>query len=187
MDALETDRLRLRRWRMEDREPFARLNADPRVMEFQPSVLSREQSDSFADHIEAHFLEHGFTLYAVDLRAEAGAGERFVGFIGLHVPKFDAPFMPCVEIGWRLVADVWGRGLATEGGRAVLRHSFEQLGLEEIVSFTAEINTRSERVMLKIGMKRDLGADFDHPRLPEGHPLRRHVLYRLTGKDWRQL
>jgi RimJ/RimL family protein N-acetyltransferase len=173
----------LRQWREEDREAFARLNADPRVMEFMPGVLSREQSDRFFDYIEAQFRENGFGLYAAELRPGGAQDQRFIGFIGIHVPKFQAAFTPCVEIGWRLAADVWGQGLATEGGCAVLRHSFEVLGLEEIVSFTAMINTRSQRVMQKIGMTRDPAEDFDHPKLPEGHPLLRHVLYRLPNPN----
>ena len=170
----------LRRWREEDREPFARLNADASVMEFQPGVLSREQSDRFFDYIEAQFREHGFCLHATELRRD----QRFIGFIGIHVPTLQTAFTPCVEIGWRLAADVWGQGLATEGGHAVLRHSFEMLGLKEIVSFTAVINTRAQRVMQKLGMRRAPAEDFDHPKLAEGHPLRRHVLYRLSHAGW---
>ena len=180
MVVIETGRLILRRWRQVDREPFARLNANPRVMEFHPSLLSCEQSDRFADYIEAHFDEHGFTLYAAELRKE----QRFIGFIGIHVPKFQAAFTPCVEIGWRLPADVWNRGLATEGGCAVVRHSFEQLGLMELVSFTAVVNAKSQRVMQKIGMTCNPAENFDHPKLPAGHPLRPHVLYRLRKDDW---
>src|SRR3990172_8013062 len=112
---IATERLVLRCWKPEDREPFADLNADPRVMEFQPDILTRERSDRFADHIEEHYRQHRFTLYAAELRME----RRFIGFIGIHVPNFVAAFTPCVEIGWRLEADVWNRGLASEGGLAV--------------------------------------------------------------------
>ena len=180
--AIESERLILRRWRPEDREPFARLNADPRVMEFMLSVLTREQSDAFANRIGAHFEQHGFGLFAVERRGEGS----FIGFIGLQRANFEAPFTPCVEIGWRLAADLWNQGLATEGGHAVVRHSFEVLGLEELVSFTAVINTRSQRVMQKIGMGCNRAEDFDHPRVPEGHRLRRHVLSRLSRSDWRR-
>jgi RimJ/RimL family protein N-acetyltransferase len=183
MISIATERLILRRWRQEDREPFARLNADPRVMEFLPGVLSREQSDRFMDYIEAQFLEHGFSLYAAELRQD----QRFIGFIGMHVPKFQAAFTPCVEIGWRLAQDVWGQGLATEGGLAVVRHAIEVLGLKEIVSFTAIVNSKSQRVMQKIGMTRNPAEDFDHPKLPEGHLLQRHVLYRLSKSDWNRI
>jgi ribosomal-protein-alanine N-acetyltransferase len=144
-------------------------------MEFQPQVLSREESDYFAVSIEAHFGKHGFCLYAAELRLE----QQFIGFVGIHVPTFEAAFTPCIEIGWRLAAEVWGRGLATEGGLAVLRHAFTVLGVPEVVSFTAAINTRAQRVMQKLGMNYDPTRDFEHPRLPDGHRLRRHVLYRI--------
>jgi RimJ/RimL family protein N-acetyltransferase len=175
-----TKRLILRHWRDSDRELFARLNADPRVMEFMPRILSKEESDALAERIEAHFRQHGFGLYAVELRQ---IGE-FIGFIGLNVPSFAARFTPCVEIGWRLAANHWERGLATEGARAILRYGFEVLGLNEVVSFTAPANVRSRRVMEKLGMRHDPRDDFDHPRLPENHPLRPHVLYRLRRSDW---
>jgi len=177
---IETDRLLLRPWDRRDREPFARLNSNPRVMEFMPGRLSRADSDLLAGHIEDHFREHGFGLYAAKLRKDG----QFIGFIGLAVPGFKARFTPCVEIGWRLSADYWGRGFATEGAKAVVRHAFEFLGLEDLVSFTVPANLRSRRVMEKIGMTRDPAEDFDHPNLPEGHPLRRHVLYRLRRSDW---
>ena len=172
---LETPRLILRRWRDSDREPFARLNADPRVMEHFPALLTREESDAGVDRVQAHFDRHGFGLFAAELREDGS----FLGFIGLAVPDFAAPFTPCVEIGWRLSADYWGRGLATEGAREALRHGFEDLRLPEIVSFTVPGNVRSRRVMEKLGMTHDPADDFDHPSLPEGHPFRRHVLYRI--------
>lgn len=174
MVVLETERLRLRRWKPEDREPFARMNADPRVMEFFPKTLSREESDAAADWIESGFATHGFGLYALDRRK---TGE-FIGFTGLAVPEFDAPFMPRVEIGWRLAAEHWGQGFATEAARAALRHGFDTLGLREIVAFTVPANARSRRVMEKIGMAHDPADDFDHPRVAEGSALRRHFLYR---------
>jgi len=146
-------------------------------MEFFPACLSRAESDAGVDRIHAHFARHGFGLYAAELRQ---TGE-FIGYVGLAVPNFTAPFTPCVEIGWRLAASHWGRGLATEGARAVLAYAFEELRLAEIVSFTVPANLRSRRVMEKIGMTRDAGDDFDHPNLAEGHPLRRHVLYRLRS------
>lgn len=174
--SLLTDRLLLRRWRDADRLPFQRLNADPRVMEFMPSQLAPEASDELIVHIEEHFEQHGFGPFAAELR-EDGA---FLGYIGLYLPTFDAAFMPAIEIGWRLSADDWGRGLATEGARAVVRHAFAELGLASLVSFTVPQNLRSRRVMEKLGMLHDPRDDFDHPRLPDGHPLRRHVLYRLA-------
>lgn len=172
---LTTERLLLRRWRHSDREPFQMLNADPRVMEFMPCLLSAQQSDDFIARIEQHFERHGFGLFAAELLEN----QTLLGFIGLFAPAFDSPFMPAVEIGWRLAADYWGRGLATEGARAVLRFAFEVVGLTSLVSFTVPANLRSRRVMEKLGMIHDPSDDFDHPRFPEGHPLRRHVLYRI--------
>jgi len=173
---LETRRLLLRRWRDSDRVPFAALNADPRVMQFFPAVLSRTDSDRLVDRIEAHFEKHGFGLFAVELGQEGA----FIGFIGLSVPDFEAPFTPCVEVGWRIAAAYWNQGLATEGAKAVLAYGFDSLQLSEIVSFTTVANAPSRRVMEKIGMTRAPQDDFDHPKLPEGHPLRPHVLYRIS-------
>jgi RimJ/RimL family protein N-acetyltransferase len=144
-------------------------------MEFMPNCLSREESDLLVDQIESHFRERGFGLYAAELRH----GHSFIGYVGLAVPSFQAHFTPCVEIGWRLSADYGGQGRATEGAREVVRHAFEVLGLEELMSFTVPGNARSRRVMEKLGMTHHPADDFDHPRLPESHPLRRHVLYRL--------
>ncbi len=172
---LRTDRLFLRRWRSSDRAPFARLNGDARVVEFLPGPLSREESDALADRIEAHFEQHGFGLWAVEIPGVT----PFAGFIGLSVPRFEAPFTPCIEIGWRLDAEHWNRGYATEGALGVLAFAFRSLRAEEVVSFTVPANIRSRRVMEKIGMTRSESDDFDHPLLGEGHPLRRHVLYRL--------
>jgi ribosomal-protein-alanine N-acetyltransferase len=172
---LRTARLRLRPWRPTDREPFAALNADPRVMEFFPAPLSRAESDAGAARIAAHFEAQGFGLWA----AEVIGGAPFIGYVGLAVPAFRAHFTPCTEIGWRLAHDAWGHGYATEGATEVRRFAFETLRLPEIVSLTVPANARSRRVMEKLGMRRDPADDFDHPRLPEGHPLRRHVLYRL--------
>lgn len=175
---LETERLVLRRWEPSDRAPFAALNADPVVMEHFPAPLTTEQSDAFADRIARELDRRGTGLFAVSTRS-SGAHE-FLGFCGLSVPTFEAPFLPAVEIGWRLARSVWGRGLATEAARAVLTHGFA-IGLPEIVSFTSPRNTRSLRVMEKLGMTRDRAADFEHPRVPEGHSLRPHVLYRLRA------
>jgi len=172
---LRTDRLLLRWWRPDDREPFARLNADPRVVEFLPKALTREESDAVVDRIEAHFERHGFGLWAVEIPGIT----LFAGFIGLSIPRFEAHFTPCIEIGWRLATEGWNRGYATEGARAALAIGFQQLQSEEILSFTVPANFRSRRVMEKIGMTHNPAEDFDHPVLPDGHPLRRHVLYRL--------
>jgi RimJ/RimL family protein N-acetyltransferase len=130
------------------------------------------------DRIESHFRAKGFGLYAAELRNDA----RFIGYVGLHTPTFEAHFTPCVEIGWRLASDVWGKGLATEGALAVVQHAFENLGLDQVVSFTVSANRRSIRVMEKIGMTRAAADDFEHPSLPACHPLRHHVLYRLRNR-----
>lgn len=173
-------RMVLRHWRPEDRAPFAVMNADPAVMEHFPSALSRAESDAAVDRIEAHFTKHGFGLWAVEIPGVTA----FAGFIGLSIPGFEAHFTPCVEVGWRLAREYWGKGYATEGARAAVRFGFEQLGLIEIVSFATLANARSRRVMERIGMRHSSADDFDHPPLPAGHPMRRHVLYRLTKADW---
>ncbi len=152
------------------------MNADPRVHEFLPGPLSREQSDALVDRIEQHFERYGFGLWAVEL----GDDGSFAGFVGLAVPRFEASFTPCVEIGWRLAAGHWGHGYATEAARAALAFGFDEVGLAEIVSFTVPDHSRSRRVMERIGMTQETDGDFDHPLLPEGHRLRRHVLYRIT-------
>lgn len=172
---LRTPRLRLRPFRQSDCAPFAALNADPRVMEHFPSLLTRAESDAMVQRIADHFAQHGFGLWAAELRERA----EFIGFIGLLRPSFTAHFTPCVEVGWRIGSAHWGQGLASEGAAAALRFGFEKLELDEIVSMTVPANVRSRRVMEKLGMTHDPGDDFDHPRLPEGSPLRRHVLYRI--------
>ncbi|PYR41230.1 MAG: GNAT family N-acetyltransferase [Acidobacteria bacterium] len=175
-----TARLRLRSWRDSDLEPFAALNADPRVREFFPSLQTRQESAESMQYIREHFRQRGFGLWAV----EVIGGAPFIGFIGLSVPSFDAPFMPCVELGYRLAFDHWGRGYATEGARAAIAFGFATIGLAEIVAMTAVGNERSRRVMARMGMTRNVTDDFDHPNIVAGHPLRRHVLYRLTAVDW---
>jgi RimJ/RimL family protein N-acetyltransferase len=174
-ETLTTDRLCLRPWRDSDREPFQALNADPRVMEFMPGLLTPQASGDLIARIEQHFDHHGFGLFAAELIED----KSFIGYIGLYTPSFDAPFMPAVEIAWRLAFDYWGQGLATEGARAVAHYAFHTLALPSLVSFTVPQNQRSRRVMAKLDMAHDPMDDFDHPSLSEGHPLRRHVLYRL--------
>ena len=174
MTELRTERLLLRQWTDADRETFARFNADARVMEYFSSTLSRAESNALADAIQAHLEQSGWGLWAVDIPEVAS----FAGFIGLSRPRFDAHFTPCTEIGWRLGPEFWGHGYATEGALTVLAFGFDRLGLDEIVSFTTERNRPSRRVMERIGMAHDPRDDFDHPGLPVGHKLRRHVLYR---------
>jgi len=171
---LETARLRLRQWVAADREPFAALNGDPRVMEYFPALVARRDSDTFAARIEAHIAKHGWGLWAVEIPGVT----PFAGYVGLAKPRFESHFTPCVEVGWRLAAEFWGKGYASEAAAAALSFGFRTLMLPEIVSFTVPANRRSVRVMERIGMTRDPREDFEHPGLPEGHPLRPHVLYR---------
>jgi len=177
---LRTERLLLRRWRPADREPFAALNADPEVMEHFPARLTRAESDAFVDRIESGFAAHGFGLWALEVARPGERAGEFIGFAGLSVPSFEAPFMPAVEIGWRLARPAWGHGYASEAARRALRAAFHDYGLPEVVSFTTVTNERSQAVMRRIGMTHDPADDFDHPRLPVGHRLQRHVLYRAA-------
>ncbi len=179
--SLTTARLLLRPWREEDLDPFAALNADPVVMEHFPKVLTRQETEGVIHRFRAHFDAHGFGGWAVEIPGVA----PLIGFVGLNVPTFPAPFLPCVEVGWRLARAHWGHGYATEAARAALDFGFGQKGLEEIVSFTTEENIPSRAVMERLGMKRDPAEDFDHPSLPEASPQRRHVLFRLAAADWR--
>lgn len=178
MTTLRTDRLILRPWREDDFTPFAAMSADPKVMEHFPSTLTREESDAVAARLKAHIDTHGFGFWALEVPGVA----PFMGFAGLQHVSFNAPFVPAVEIGWRLAPQYWGVGYASEAARAALAHGFGPLGLSEIVSFTIPANTRSQAVMRRIGMTRDEQGDFAHPRVPEGHSMRRHVLYRISAK-----
>ncbi|MBX3710248.1 MAG: GNAT family N-acetyltransferase [Gammaproteobacteria bacterium] len=183
MNVINTKRLILREWEDKDLEPFARLNQDQKILEFLPSALTFEESTGWINRIKEHFKEYGFGLWAATLiTGDHGlhrAGTRFIGYIGLNIPAFEAHFTPCVEIGWRLASEYWGYGYATEGAQAVLKYAFDELRLREVVSFTVPANTRSIRVMEKLGMKRDTSGDFRHPKLPLDHPLSWHVLYRV--------
>ncbi len=174
MAELRTHRLVLRQWRDGDLETFATLNADPETMRYFPAPLTREESDRLAERARARIAERGWGLWAV----EVVGGDPFVGFVGLAEPSFDAHFTPAVEIGWRLAREHWGHGYATEAARAVAAFAFDELRLDEIVSFTSAINERSRRVMERLGMTHNPADDFEHPALPAG-PLRLHVLYRL--------
>jgi RimJ/RimL family protein N-acetyltransferase len=160
------------------------MNSDARVMKFFANCLSRDESEAMVDRIEEHFANRGFGLWAVEVPGVA----PFVGFAGLTMlaaPPFTAQCAPCVEIGWRLAFEHWGHGYATEAAGLALGYAFEVLSLSEVVSFTSVINLRSRAVMERLGMRRDVADDFDHPRLPEGHPLRKHVLYRLASNSYR--
>ncbi len=183
MTTLHGPRVLLRQWRLEgagsDLDAFAALNADPRVMEFLPALLSRDESAAMIARGHAHISEQGWGFWALEVE------RRLIGFTGVTRPRFDAHFTPCVEIGWRLAYDAWGHGYASEAARLALGYGFALLGLDEIVAFTATGNERSRRVMERLGMTHDPDDDFDHPRIAAGHPLRRHVLYRLLRTNWR--
>ncbi len=171
----ETARLIMRRWREEDRTPFAALNADPVVMEHFPSTLTRQESDALVVRIEAQLETLGYGLWALEVR---DTGE-FIGFTGLALQTFPAPFTPAVEVGWRLEHAAWGNGYATEAALAALDYGFDIADLDEIVSMTATTNVRSQRVMQRIGMTYDPADDFEHPNVPDGHRVKPHVLYRI--------
>jgi RimJ/RimL family protein N-acetyltransferase len=175
--SLTTPRLILRQWRDEDLAPFAQLNADPRVMEHFPSTLTKAKSDELAQKLAARITERGWGLWAVEVQDTTS----FIGFVGLGKVLWQAHFTPCVEIGWRLGFDHWHRGYATEAARAAVDYAFDTLRLAEIVSFTVPANHRSRAVMERLGMTSNESDDFDHPELPAGHPIRRHVLYRLRN------
>jgi len=181
MKAIQTERLLLRPWRNADIDAFAEMNADTRVMEHFPSTSSRKQSKNLMAQIRKHFYQHGYGFWAVEVEG----GDPFIGFVGLRrLVSFDAHFTPAVEIGWRLAHASWRQGYASEAARASLRFAFLELGLDEVVSFTHTSHHRSRAVMERIGMRHAAVDDFDHPYLPEGHPLRRQVLYRLRRSEW---
>ena len=177
MTTLRTSRLVLRPWRDEDVSTFAAMSADARVMAHYPAPLSVSEAAAFAARARAAMEADGFGLWAV----EAPGLAAFLGYVGLARPRWEAHFTPCVEIGWRLGLPYWGQGFAFEAASAALQFGFDRAGLPEIVSFTTPENVRSWRLMERLGMHRDAAEDFDHPRLPEGHRLRRHVLYRRTA------
>ncbi len=174
----KTARLHLRQWRDSDSEPFAQLNADPRVMEFFPSTLDRAQSDAAIIRARNSIAERGWGFWAAELLDT----QQFVGFIGIK-PNQQMPFSPCVEIGWRLTFAHWHKGYATEAAIASLRIGFEQLKLDEIVSFTSIHNHRSQTVMQRLRMHRDKDT-FQHPAVPDDSPLKEHVLYRINRVQW---
>jgi RimJ/RimL family protein N-acetyltransferase len=179
---LRGERVRLRDWRDEDLAPFAALNADPEVMRHFPRPLTREESDAVAARIRTGLAERGYGWWALEV-----PGLGFAGFVGVGPVPFEAPFNrlddPVLEVGWRLARAAWGHGYATEGARLALAHAFDVLGAAQVVSFTTTLNLPSQLVMQRLGMRPD--GDFDHPRLPEGHPQRRHLLYRLAAEGWR--
>lgn len=176
-EALYTQRLILRRWKPDDLPLFAEMNMDARVMEHFPALLLPAESQAFIERIKAHFDRHGFGLWAVEVKGIA----PFIGYIGLLEVGFEAEFTPAIEIGWRLAYPFWGKGYAVEGAKRVLEFAFNEVALPELVSFTVPANTRSRNVMERIGMAYQ--GEFNHPKLPEGHPLQKHVLYRITRQS----
>jgi 3-dehydroquinate dehydratase/shikimate dehydrogenase len=172
---IETSRLILRPWKDSDLNPFAALNADPRVMKYFPKLMTTEETQTFINVIKSRFDRDGFCFFAAELKET----HEFIGMIGLNIPAFTTSFTPCVEIGWRIAFDHWNKGYATEGALACLEYGFRELKLNKILSFTAVENKTSQRIMEKIGMTRVQNGDFDHPNLPEGHPLQRHVLFEI--------
>jgi RimJ/RimL family protein N-acetyltransferase len=175
----DTKRLRLRQWRVGDREPFAALNADERVMEFFPARLDRETSDALADRLERFIEEHGWGLWVAELKGS----HDFIGFIGLCIPHSEIPVSPCVEVGWRLAYRYWGNGYVTEGAKSAMQVGFEVLGPKEILSLTSVLNLRSRGVMERLGMVEDRDT-FEHPHIPPGSRLRTHCAYRLSRERW---
>lgn len=177
---LSSERLILRPWRNDDLDALAQLCADPEVMAHFPEVLDRVGSAHLLDKLMAHQAEHGFTFWALE-RLDTGG---VIGFTGLARVGFDAPFVPAVEIGWRLARRYWGQGYALEAARRSLQFAFEELALDQVVAFTTPGNLRSWRLMERLGMRRDPADDFEHPGLPSGHPLRPHWLYRIQREAW---
>ncbi|MEC0329106.1 GNAT family N-acetyltransferase [Paenibacillus macerans] len=173
----ETPRLRFRDWKEADIEPFSRLNADDQVMKYFPKTLSAEETNLFYNSIESEFMEYGFGRYAVEVKEN----NDFIGFIGFHRATFETDFTPCIEIGWRLKKEAWGKGYATEGAAACLQYGFNTLGFDEVYSFTADINEPSKKVMIKIGMS--FVKMFLHPRVDEYSPLSKHVLFHIKAKQ----
>ena len=179
-DTISDSRIVLRRWRDSDLLAFAAMNADPEVMRHFPATLNSRESADLLTRIRQHFDQHGYGVWALEITGQL----PFAGFVGLLQVNFEAHFSPAVEIAWRLVHSAWGKSYATKAALRVLHHAFEELQLEEVVSFTVPANQRSQAVMQRIGMHTHIEDNFEHPRLPTGHPLREHVLYRLKRDEW---
>lgn len=177
---LRTKRLKLRQWKDDDFSVFARMNSNPAVMEYYPSVMSETESNEMANKIRTLIENRGWGFWAV----EESSTHSFIGFVGLHEPTYDLAVTPCVEIGWRLGKDYWGKGYATEAANECLKYAFEELKLNEVYSFASTQNKKSWSVMERICMV-NTGQNFEHPIIPEGHQLREHVLYKITKKQWR--
>ena len=176
---LETPRLRMRQWLPADREPFARLSADPQVMRYFPTMMNRQEADSFADRMQGKMQANGWGFWVLERKSDG----QFLGFTGLNNPPAELPFSPCVEIGWRLTRESWGLGYASEAATRALDFAFEKLDTDKVYAFTAVPNERSAAVMRRIGMT-DTGERFMHPAVPEGHELQEHLLYAITREQW---
>jgi len=176
---LITERLVLRQWQESDYMPFSRMNADPVVMEYYPSTLSEDESNAMADKLKGLISEQSWGFWAIETKNE----KEFIGFVGLHKPTYDLPVSPCIEVGWRLAKEYWGRGYATEAAKESLRFAFEELDIGEVYSFASVSNKKSRSVMERLSMS-DTRNNFEHPIIPEGHSLREHVLYKITKKQW---
>jgi len=176
---IKTCRLYLRQWQKTDLEPFSKMNSDRDVMEYFPKLLSKEESDAMASKCQSLIEERGWGIWAVSLK-DSGT---FIGFVGLHQPQYDFPFNPCIEIGWRLSKEFWSYGYATEAANAALKFAFEELKLNEVVSFTSKINKRSQLVMQRLKMK-NTEKDFYHPAFEVTDPLSEYALYKITQKEW---
>ena len=174
---LHTRRCVLRQWKEADLAPWAAMNADPEVRRHFPTVLDAEQAGAEAGRCRDAIAQRGWGMWAL----EVPGAFAFAGFVGLNVPHYDAPFVPAVEIGWRLPRAAWGQGLASEAAQAALGFAFTHLDLNEVIAIAVPGNEPSRRVMQRLGMRHDEAGDFDHPRIEAGHPLRRHVLYRATA------
>jgi len=177
---IATPRLILRTWKQEDIDPYFRINQDPKVIEFLRGPLTLDEVNAFVSNVNNQQEKYGYTLWAVEVKQTG----TFIGFIGLNYTNWESHFTPAVEIGWRLDSKSWGQGYATEGAKAALDFAFNKMNLQEIVSFTVPDNKRSIQVMERIGLKRDLNGDFEHPKLPKDHRLLKHILYRLTREDY---
>lgn len=178
---LQTKRLTLRSWKKTDYGEFAKLNSDPEVMKYFPATLSREESDSLADRISTLIDKNGYGFWAV----EEHNASQFIGFVGLNIPAYELPVKPCMEVGWRLARPYWGQGYATEAANASLDFAFTELEQKNVYSFTAVPNIKSRAVMQRIGMQ-NTNRYFEHPEVPENHPLREHVLYKIDCEQWKQ-
>jgi len=176
---LKTKRLLLRQWKSEDFKPFARISADPDVMKFYPNTLNESESNAMVEKIQNLIAEKGWGFWAIENLAD----NNFMGFVGLHIPHYELPVSPCIEIGWRLAKQYWGKGFATEAGMASLDFAFEQLNVDEVYSFASTTNKKSQAVMTRLNMI-DTKSNFNHPMIPDGNPLKEHVLYVIDKHKW---